>query len=1103
MKTLLRLILFLSALSPSFGQAPGVATPGGVSANLRIWLKADDGFAPAAWTDKSPAGNTYTQANAGKQPVAVPANSMFNFNPAVNFGGETSASAKFMVVPNGKPFSADGLNGSFFIMTRFNSNPVGVTAPILLGFGATSTDANPPVAWYPALATYNDNTSYNNMAFVYDTNLGNFGASPVPQAFNLVGQVNLNSYSWTVGSLYFSGTNGNNLTQAPTATSNAFYLRTSKGSLLGENFGRTPNATIPEVIGYERDLTADEKHKVNTYLGIKYGVTLVHDYISPSGAVLYSIADVYKNRITGIGKESVEALDQKQSRSVHQGFELTIGVQNQIAATNASHTGAFVNDSAYEIVGDNGQTGVNNTFPSNQCYTETNITTFTNRVWKLTETGTVDSVKITLPDSSQHIATFLASGEPVFMVVGDAADFNGNVKYVQGVKIGADWEFKYNFAASATSYFKFAGTVTAGTCISCTGGPQFASPGLAYASPLYGNGIRTQTATGGAGDIVVNYELKDPHGAAYYPAFWPLPFGDWAYAYRYDNLSGPNSDLTWEVRFSEGTRPSFQIAGIDALADNVDEVTVVGYCGAQLIIPKLSPAVGDNTYYTGSQYNSYTLNANTATGRYYYVPNSPYSFTNVSFDKPVDRVQVIWKKASSMSAKYFQELAIGKMTLNCQKPVTATCINPDEIYIDRWYDATSTAACDSVILAMKIINKSCYNKTVTLTDNIGALAFVKGTVNAPGLTYGAINAYDETGTLVITDALITPGEHMVYARVYAPGGAAGTYNHQATFSVQGGGTGVSDDLSDNPGCQPNTITFNAAAPVVLPKVTQTIDKHVYDAVSGDDILTYTVQFENNSGSPIIGLTLTDFAGDQAQFVAGSLSSAMGGTANSYGTAGKENGMFIAGMTIPTGISTITFQVNTKASADTIRNTVMLQGDPNNRCASYALTRSNEVLSVPGSDEPDLTIAIGIDSPNFSTGQSRDFVLRLNELLAVTTTSTVTVRINKLTGWDITVPGITLSTSDQSGMSGNSAVGGGTANENGNWTFRQNSNFITITLKPGLNIAANGTAALGLTATRKTGTAPNSSQNLTGTILTGSGGDVFDGNNQSVSKITTN
>ncbi|MGG5211124.1 hypothetical protein ACQWU4_19585, partial [Chryseobacterium sp. MIQD13] len=43
--------------------------PGGVTADLGLWVKADDGFTSSLWSDKS--GNNYhlTQSNAGLQPV--------------------------------------------------------------------------------------------------------------------------------------------------------------------------------------------------------------------------------------------------------------------------------------------------------------------------------------------------------------------------------------------------------------------------------------------------------------------------------------------------------------------------------------------------------------------------------------------------------------------------------------------------------------------------------------------------------------------------------------------------------------------------------------------------------------------------------------------------------------------------------------------------------------------------------------------------------------------------------------------------------------------------------------------------------------------------
>ncbi|MGG5210623.1 hypothetical protein ACQWU4_16985, partial [Chryseobacterium sp. MIQD13] len=46
-------------------------SPGGVAADLGLWVKADDGFTSSLWSDKS--GNNYhlTQSNAGLQPVLV------------------------------------------------------------------------------------------------------------------------------------------------------------------------------------------------------------------------------------------------------------------------------------------------------------------------------------------------------------------------------------------------------------------------------------------------------------------------------------------------------------------------------------------------------------------------------------------------------------------------------------------------------------------------------------------------------------------------------------------------------------------------------------------------------------------------------------------------------------------------------------------------------------------------------------------------------------------------------------------------------------------------------------------------------------------------
>jgi hypothetical protein len=153
--------------------------------------------------------------------------------------------------------------------------------------------------------------------------------------------------------------------------------------------------------------------------------------------------------------------------------------------------------------------------------------------------------------------------------------------------------------------------------------------------------------------------------------------------------------------------------------------------------------------------------------------------------------------------------------------------------------------------------------------------------------------------------------------------------------------------------------------------------------------------------------------------------------------------------------------------------------------------------------PDLTPGTDIDDLNFAASQARDFTVNIFEILGGQTSGTVSFRVTRLSGWDITVPGITLSAADQSGITGSSNVSGGTVHENENWFFRQNTGFITMTLKPGFSIAASGLSTLGFTATRKAGTASGTVQNITATVVTASGGETNAANNQVITSMTAN
>lgn len=127
--------------------------------------------------------------------------------------------------------------------------------------------------------------------------------------------------------------------------------------------------------------------------------------------------------------------------------------------------------------------------------------------------------------------------------------------------------------------------------------------------------------------------------------------------------------------------------------------------------------------------------------------------------------------------------------------------------------------------------------------------------------------------------------------------------------------------------------------------------------------------------------------------------------------------------------------------------------------------------------PDLTPTIRIDNLSFVEGASRDFVVNIFEIRGVPTSAPVTFRINKLTAFTITYPT----------SSGTSNVQGGTANQNGDWEFSDSGAFIVVTSKAGVVIPANGRAVIGFNISRNASIAPNTTQNITATIVGGTGG----------------
>lgn len=113
------------------------------------------------------------------------------------------------------------------------------------------------------------------------------------------------------------------------------------------------NGLVAEFIIYETILKEKQIARIESYLAVKYGITLERNYVNSAGQTIWNrkTENLYSNNIAGIGRDDLSTLYQKQGTSCSSSDQLTIGV-DKIAVSNSKNTGQL-NDKDYLIWGDN------------------------------------------------------------------------------------------------------------------------------------------------------------------------------------------------------------------------------------------------------------------------------------------------------------------------------------------------------------------------------------------------------------------------------------------------------------------------------------------------------------------------------------------------------------------------------------------------------------------------------------------------------------------------------------------------------------------------------------------------------------------------------
>ncbi|MBI2259436.1 MAG: hypothetical protein HYU67_11145 [Flavobacteriia bacterium] len=320
--------------------------PGGVYAGLETWLKANSGVVGAApitgWTNQNSSGIPILVNGA---PNLNSISTSYNYNPYVDF------TAPVGTLPNGAAanrqflkFSGyndiDGLNFTtlFFTfhltdLTRKNTH-VGVVEGITYSAG--------PVNGSLHGLDNAGNAGLHESA--YDpTDFGTGAPAPTWQR---------NGTNLTYNSLHSST---KHILSANCQTGGNTGINRLLGGQIDDGGGffghfRDWKGPAAEIIGYSQVTTATDRQKIHSYLAVKYGVTLSTNYLSTSGVTIFNTSAPYNNNIIGIGRDDVEALNQKQS---HQDDDLVRIYLSTLVGTNAANTGVFASDISYVVMGSN------------------------------------------------------------------------------------------------------------------------------------------------------------------------------------------------------------------------------------------------------------------------------------------------------------------------------------------------------------------------------------------------------------------------------------------------------------------------------------------------------------------------------------------------------------------------------------------------------------------------------------------------------------------------------------------------------------------------------------------------------------------------------
>ncbi len=399
------------SLISAFGMAPG-----NVSSGLQMWLKADAGTSTTTdntditlWSDMSGVG-TDAGGTTNFPLFRNDPDFNFNFNPVIVTNGVDDTLATII-----DPIA----DSDDFTLFMVSDNEDMVTR------GASTAGDGWSIRSFSSVTTTSGGVVQEDVTGLPATSTPTIHTLSFDQGASLSG--------------YRNGTAG---TPDNSVGSD---LQNSTDSLnIGIDDTNFESGSIAELIMYNAVFGGTERERIESYLAIKYGITLSDDYLASDGGTVWNTTTNagYNNDIAGIGRDDFSGLDQRKSRTINADSLVTMALDDLDAPM------AFADNDAWLVWGnDDGLT----TFTASIDNAHTGTSSRMERIWRVQETGTVGTAELALNET--------ASAETVSLIVhpsDDAFPNDGSRQVYEMVYSSITNDYRVTVDLTNGDYFTFA-----------------------------------------------------------------------------------------------------------------------------------------------------------------------------------------------------------------------------------------------------------------------------------------------------------------------------------------------------------------------------------------------------------------------------------------------------------------------------------------------------------------------------------------------------------------------------------------------------------------------------------------------------------------------